>query len=166
MSANGLEVFDKTLQTTNIWLDDIMREMGVDRRTAWKVLTVVLHKLRDRLPVELSAHLGSQLPLLIRGVYYDQFQPAKQPSDCRSLEAFVEEVGAWLSDSRPVDPKAAVDAVFGVLSKHLSDGQTAKVREALPSSLRSSWANLETSRRQPAPGGEASRPQEPAQSSR
>ncbi|TIP56582.1 MAG: DUF2267 domain-containing protein, partial [Mesorhizobium sp.] len=26
MSATGLDVFDKTLQTTNIWLDEIMTE--------------------------------------------------------------------------------------------------------------------------------------------
>jgi uncharacterized protein (DUF2267 family) len=81
MSATGLDVFDKTLQTTNIWLDEIAATLGSDRQVAWKVLSVVLHKLRDRLPVELSAHLSAELPLLVRGVYYDQFEPAKQPTD-------------------------------------------------------------------------------------
>ena len=76
MSATGLDVFDKTLQTTNIWLNEIMDEMGPDRQIAWKALSTVLHKLRDRLPVEAAAHLGAQLPLLVRGVYYDQYQPA------------------------------------------------------------------------------------------
>jgi hypothetical protein len=28
MSATGLDVFDKTLQTTNIWLDQIWRQSG------------------------------------------------------------------------------------------------------------------------------------------
>src|SRR5687768_17169423 len=77
MSATGLAVFDKTLQTSNIWLDEICSMIGPDRKVAWKVLSVVLHKLRDRLPVELAAHLGAELPLLIRGVYYDQFEPEK-----------------------------------------------------------------------------------------
>jgi len=142
MSATGLEVFDKTLQTTNIWLDEIMAEIGPDRRVAWKVLSVVLHKLRDRLPVELSAHLGAQLPLLVRGVYYDQYRPAAQPTGAKTLDAFVEDVADWLSDTRQVDPKAAIDAVFGVLSRHVPQGQLAKVRQALPESLRSSWAGL------------------------
>ena len=35
MSATDLEVFDKTLQTTNIWLDEIMAKLGPDRRVAW-----------------------------------------------------------------------------------------------------------------------------------
>lgn len=142
MSATGLGVFDRTLQITNIWLDEIMAETGPDRQIAWKVLSVVRHKLRDRLPVDLAAHLGPQLPLLVRGVYYDQYQPAKQPSDCKTLKAFVDEVAKWLSDIRPVDPKDAVHAVFGVLSRHVPQGQIAKVKAALPQSLRASWETI------------------------
>ena len=139
MSATGLEVFDKTLQTTNIWLNEIMDRIGPDRQTAWKILSVVLHKLRDRLPVELSAHLGSQLPLLIRGVYYDQFEPGKQPTDCDSHEEFAAEVAEWLSDIRPVDPDEAIAAVFAVLTRHVSEGQIVKVRNALPKGIRLAW---------------------------
>lgn len=81
MSASGLDVFDKAFQTTNIWLDEIQAQIGPDRRLAWKVLSVVLHKLRERLPLDLAAHLGAELPLLIRGVYYNRFEPSKQPTD-------------------------------------------------------------------------------------
>jgi uncharacterized protein (DUF2267 family) len=138
MSATGLDVFDKTFQTTNIWLDEIATIIGPDRRVAWKVLSIVLHKLRDRLPVELAAHLGAELPLLVRGVYYDQFRPEKQPTDW-DRDAFVTEVSHWLSDIRPVDPEAAVRAVFAVLSSHVPPGQIAKVQHALPEKLRSLW---------------------------
>ena len=31
MSAAGLDVFEKSLQTTNIWLDEIMAVLGPDR---------------------------------------------------------------------------------------------------------------------------------------
>ena len=58
MSATGLDVFDKTLQTTNIWLNEISDAIGPDKQVAWKVLSTVLHKLRDRLPIEVSAHFG------------------------------------------------------------------------------------------------------------
>lgn len=139
MSANGLEVFDKTIQTTNIWLNEIMDRLGPDRQLAWKALSVVLHKLRDRLPLELSAHLGAQLPLLIRGVYYDHFDPNALPGDRMTREQFIEDVGAGLSDGRPVDPLMAVAAVFGVLSRHVSEGQIRKVCEALPRSIREMW---------------------------
>jgi uncharacterized protein (DUF2267 family) len=142
MSATGLDVFDKTLQTTNIWLGEIMDRLGLDRQVAWKVLSTVLHKLRDRLPLEVAAHLGAQLPLLVRGVYYDQFIPARLPTGCRTPEEFNEEVARWLSDIRPVDPDAAVAAVFGVLNRHLSEGQIAKIRSVLPKGLQMLWDGI------------------------
>jgi uncharacterized protein (DUF2267 family) len=71
MSATGFDVFDKTLQTTNIWLDEIMAAIGPNRQLAWHVLRATLRELRDRLPLEEASHFGAQLPVLIRGVYYD-----------------------------------------------------------------------------------------------
>jgi uncharacterized protein (DUF2267 family) len=139
MSATGLDVFDKTLQTTNIWLDEIMQRIGPDRQVAWKVLSTVLHKLRDRLRVDLAAHLGAQLPLLVRGVYYDQYEPAKQPTDCDTPEQFRAEVAEWLRDTRPIDPDEAIAAVFAVLSRHVAEGQIAKVRGAMPRALQMLW---------------------------
>ena len=139
MSASGLDVFDRTLETTHVWLNEICSDLGPDKQLAWKVLSTVLHKLRDRLTINLAAHLGAQLPLLIRGVYFDQFEPGKMPSEFRSREEFVADVGKWLSDSRPVDPEKAIQSVFRVMSRHISEGQIAKIRDALPKSLRQMW---------------------------
>jgi uncharacterized protein (DUF2267 family) len=80
MSATGVNVFDKTLQTTNIWLDEIMEELGPDRQLTWHILGAVLRALRDRLPADLAAHLSAQLPLLVRGTYYDRYRPADVPN--------------------------------------------------------------------------------------
>jgi uncharacterized protein (DUF2267 family) len=143
MSTTSLDVFDKTLQTTNIWLNEISAEIGPDRHVAWKVLSTVLHKLRDHLPLELAAHLGAQLPLLVRGVYYDQFEPAKLPVESHSAEDFINEVQKWLSDTRTVDAKEAITAVFGVLSRHVSQGQIDNVRNALPGSIGTLWPEVE-----------------------
>lgn len=157
MSANGLDVFDRTIQTTNIWLNEIMEDIGPGRQVAWKVLSVVLHKLRERLPVDLAAHLGAELPLLVRGVYYDQYQPAKQPGACRSLDEFHEEVARWLSDTRPVDPKDAVRAVFRVLSRHVPEGQIGKVQDSLPTDLRAAWIRFAAEVEPPPAQGEGAR---------
>ena len=143
MSASGLDVFDRTLETTHVWLNEICNDLGPDKQVAWKVLSTVLHKLRDRLTINLAAHLGAQLPLLIRGVYYDQFEPGKMPSEFRSREEFIAEVAEWLSDTRPVDPDEAVRSVFRVLSRHISEGQVNKVRDSLPKGLRQMWESAE-----------------------
>src|SRR4051794_19354760 len=75
MSATGLGAFDKTLQTTHIWLNEIMDVIGPDRQAAWHLLGAVLRTLRNRVPVPLAVHLGAELPLLVRGTYYDQWRP-------------------------------------------------------------------------------------------
>jgi uncharacterized protein (DUF2267 family) len=135
-------VIAKTVQTTDIWLHELENFLGPGETIAWKVLSTVLHKLRDRLPLSVAAHLGAQLPLLVRGAYYDQFEPDKLPMRC-SYEEFVAEVDEWLADIRPVDPEDAIAAVFALLSRHIPSGQISKVQAALPKELRSFWYRAE-----------------------
>ena len=139
MSATGLDVFDKTLQTTHVWLGEIMDRLGEDRQLAWKALSAVLRVLRDRLPVELAAHLGSQLPLLVRGAYYDRFMPERMPSDLDRPEEFAEAVAAELGDAADLDPEDAIAIVFATLERHVTEGQLAKVRQALPRPVAMLW---------------------------
>ena len=135
MSATGLSVFDKTLQSTNVWLDELMAEIGPDRQLAWHTLGVVLRTLRDRLPTDLAAHLGSQLPILVRGAYYDQWQPERSPHRTRTIEEFLHEVVDGLSDTQPVNAAEAAKAAIHVLCRHVDPGQLAKVRGALPKEI-------------------------------
>jgi uncharacterized protein (DUF2267 family) len=136
MSATGLDVFDKTIQTTNIWLDEIMHEMGPDRQVAWHILGAVLRTMRDRLPAGLAAHLGAQLPLIVRGAYYDQYEPAAAPDKSRTLEEFLSHVNAELKSTRPVNSREAVRVVCSVLARHIDDGQMRKVWQSLPEDVR------------------------------
>jgi uncharacterized protein (DUF2267 family) len=136
MSAIGLEVFDKTLQTTNIWLDEIMVELGPDRQVAWHVLGAVIKTVRDRLQPDLAAHLGSQLPLLVRGAYYDGYQPSAAPEKIRSLDEFLSKIKERTQFIRPVDSGGALRVVCGVLARHVDGGQMAKVWESLPEEIR------------------------------
>ena len=141
MSATGLDVFDKSLQTTNIWLKELMQfeAIGPDRQVAWRVLGAVMHTLRDRLGVEQVAHLGAELPLIVRGLYYDQWHPHGKPDRERRAEEFVARVHGELHDIRRVDPDEGVRAVFIVLNNHISAGQVDKIRQSLPEDIRRLW---------------------------
>jgi uncharacterized protein (DUF2267 family) len=143
MSTTGLDVFDKTVQTTNIWLDEIMERIGPDRHVAWHVLGAVLRASRDRLPVDDAAHLGAQLPLLVRGLYYDQWHApsttGKKIKKERRLDEFLARVEEGLHDTRPVNVRDAVCTVFAVLAKHIARGQAEKTARALPGEIRALW---------------------------
>ena len=140
MSTTGLEVFDKTVQTTNAWLKEIMEVTGPDRHRAYRVLAAVLHALRDRLTVDEAAQLGAQLPILVRGLYYDQWHhPSGKPERLRRKDEFLAEVAAELGDVKPVNPEQATRAVFSVLERHIAPGEIGDIKATLPAHLRELW---------------------------
>lgn len=139
MSTTGLDVFDKTLQTTNIWLEEVMETVGPDRKVAWHVLGAVLRTLRDRLPPELAAHLGAQLPLLVRGAYYDQFRPGHSPERLNTDDEFLTHVAGDFGGIRPVNVRAATSSVLSVLDRHVAPGLAEKVKVAMPVRIRALW---------------------------
>jgi len=147
MSATGLDVFDKTLQTTHVWLDELMQDetVGPDRQVAWHALGVALRAVRDRIPLELAVHLGSRLPLLVRGIYYDQWHaPGRMVGKPRSLDEFLKPIGERLVHIRPMNARAATGAVFTVLARHVDPGQAEKVRHALPGGVQVLWPAAHT----------------------
>ncbi|GAA6756671.1 hypothetical protein QT17_08145 [Thermus sp. 2.9] len=142
MSATGLEVFDATLHKTHTWLKAIMEELGTeDRHRAYMALRAVLHALRDRLPVEEVAQLGAQLPMLIRGIYYEGWDPTGKPLKERHKEEFLAHVARELKTPSgvAVDPEGAARAVFKVLRQKVSEGEIQDVRQLLPKELRELW---------------------------
>jgi uncharacterized protein (DUF2267 family) len=84
-------------------------------------------------------HLGAELPLLVRGAFFDQWRPEIQPERFRSLDEFLTRVADNLGTSRPVNSRDLSRAVFGTLTRHLPEGQIRKVRDALPEDVRAIW---------------------------
>jgi uncharacterized protein (DUF2267 family) len=138
MTTNGLAVFDETVQKTNTWLKDIAKALGTDRRQAYRALRAALHCLRDRLPVNEAAQLGDQLPMLVRGVYYEGWHPAGKPLKIRSSDEFLDGVAAGLSRSG-IDAGNAVRAVLLVLQDHVTAGEIEDVIQVLPRDIRALW---------------------------
>jgi uncharacterized protein (DUF2267 family) len=143
MSATGLEVFDDTLHKTNSWLKQIGEQLNLDRRRAYHVLRAGLHCLRDRLTVEEAAHLSDQLPMLVRGIYFEAWRPAGKPEKIRSREEFLDRFRALWGTAEPIDAEAAVSALFQVLERHVSPGEIEDVIQTLPKDLRTLWPALE-----------------------
>ena len=113
-----------------------MAEMGPKRQNAWHLLGPMLRTVRDRLPLDLAAHLGSQLPLLLHGAYFDQYKPSAAPERIRSFDEFLDRIKGRMEFVPPVDARDALRVVCGVLDRHVDAGQTVKVWEALPEEIR------------------------------
>ena len=143
MSDTQVAALEHTIQQTNIWLKTLAEELHLDERhEAYVALRAVLHVLRDRLTPEQAVHLGAQLPLLIRGIYYDGWRPVETPADERQPVEFAALVAAQLPPNFGREALRATQAVFGLLEKELDRGETMKIIATLPSPLRCLWPAL------------------------
>lgn len=138
--TTAISAFESTLQTTNEWLRELNEKMGRDDpQQAYRILRAVLMALRDRLTVEEATDLGAQLPMLVRGVYYEGFNPSKNPTRERNKEAFLSHVAENLADLADGDPEHATRAVFQLLAQHITGGEIEHVKANLPADVQTLW---------------------------
>jgi uncharacterized protein (DUF2267 family) len=140
MSATGLEVFDTTLHKTHRWLNELMLIMDwQDRHRAYLAMRATLHALRDRLTVEETAQLAAQLPMLIRGFYYEGWDPTGKPVKERHLEQFLSHITQYFRDEDFCDAERIARGVFTVLATRITEGEIEDVKHVLPQEIRSLW---------------------------
>ncbi len=137
MTTTGLDAFDKTIQESNLWLKAVMTHLGiVDKHRAYSTLRAVLHALRDRIGPENASHLGAQLPMLLRGVYYEGWHMAGTPTKERHKEQFLDHVRSGFPPSAEWDAERATRVVFDVLWEKVDVGEMGKLLGALPREIK------------------------------
>lgn len=131
-----LEVIDTTVQKTYEWINDLREQMGdASRREAYHVLRAFLHSLRDRLVPDEAVQLGAQLPMLVRGLYYEGWDPSRTPVKLKVDEfvmRFAREAG--VSDLQRAEELLQLAA--RTLRDHITEGEYRDVLVSLPESLR------------------------------
>ncbi|HLV01403.1 MAG TPA: DUF2267 domain-containing protein [Acidobacteriota bacterium] len=138
MTTTGLGAFDKAVQQGNIWIKEMSEALErPDRHKAYAAMRAALHVLRDCLTVEEATDLGAQLPTLIRGIYYEGWNPAVTPKKIRRKEDFVEAIRSALGRHDDIDPLMALKALFSVLEQHVSAGELDEVVTNLTRDVRS-----------------------------
>lgn len=129
----------QTVQKTQEWLKELSDNGELsDTQESLAVLRSVLHHLRDRLTLEEAVDLGAQLPTLLRGVYYEGWQPRKPTTRIRSRQKFVNEVAAK-NFPNAVPSERAIRDVFALLAHHCDPGEISDVIGQLPSELKELW---------------------------
>lgn len=140
MSVDTIGAIESTVHLTNLWLQELMEELGWrDRQRAYHALRVVLHALRDRLTVAEAVDLGAQLPMLVRGLYYEGWSPNDKPVKERKREEFLAHIAAAFRDDPGVYPEAVAWGVFKILERHVSGGEIKDVQHVLPAAIRALW---------------------------
>jgi uncharacterized protein (DUF2267 family) len=127
------------VQQTQEWLKEL-RDNGdlADEAQAYSVLRAVLHQLRDRLTPDEAVDLAAQLPLVVRGVYFEGWRPGRTPEKVRTKAEFLKGVAAKLRPHR-IPPEPAVRDVLALLNHHCDPGEISDVIAQLPGELRDLW---------------------------
>ncbi len=139
MSTQVATSFNRTLEKTNAWIRDLDQQLNWDNRdSAYHALRAVLHALRDRLSIGEVADLASQLPMLLKGVFYEGWRPHQEPPGLR-LDDFLNSIADAFPGDASVDPEEIARAVFHVVIRHVSAGEVEDIKNSLPQPLRQLW---------------------------
>lgn len=141
MTEESIKSIHNSLLKLDHWLNEIMERLHwQEKQKAYIALKTVLHALRDRLPTELNAHLSAQLPLVIRGLYFEGWNPSITPVLARSVEEFLDMVSQETSNAYlQSEAETITRHVFQVIQHHLSPGLIEKIKHAMPKSIQTLW---------------------------
>ena len=136
MAESEPSIIERSVEKTHIWLKELAEELGGDRAYAYRALRAVLHSLRDRLPVDVAAKLAAQLPTLIRGVYYEDWDPSRTPLPIHDVDSFLDRVAHEGCMAGETEASLAVTAVTRVLRRHVTMGEIDELLAVLPNRLK------------------------------
>jgi uncharacterized protein (DUF2267 family) len=140
MSHTGIAVLDGAADVANGWLNELEQLSHLDdRQHAYRLLRSSLHALRDWLNADEAANLGAQFPLLIRGIFYEGWNPSATPVHPRTKDDFIRAVQSAFPGDPLRNPDLAVGGFFALLNRHVSAGQIQQMRNALQKPLRDLW---------------------------
>jgi uncharacterized protein (DUF2267 family) len=138
MSDTGYSAFSTSVSKTNEVLHEIEEAYGWPkerRQQSYAALRSVLHALRDRLTVQEAADFAAQLPMLIRGVYYEGWDPSRVPLKVHR-EEFLDRVARQFPYEVEGGMERLVRTVLEVLHRrYVSEGELEDIRSSLPRDL-------------------------------
>ncbi|NYF58760.1 DUF2267 domain-containing protein [Micromonospora purpureochromogenes] len=137
MAEQLKSAFESSLEKTNLMLKDIEQAYGwpkEQRNQSYCALRTVLHLLRDRMPVQESVEFAAQLPVLVRGIYFDGWKPMDVPIKL-NRDDFLLEVRRHFPYDVEGGTERVVQVVLDALSRHVTPGQWDDVKDTMPSDL-------------------------------
>lgn len=136
MSRKDHHIFDHSLHEANTWLNEIRDELNApDLQVAYHALRGVLFVTRDQLTIEEAMDFASQLPVLIRGIYFEAYRPTDKPEKLRSKDELLQRIDKELQACGGFDPEKAFEGVFNILQQRISEGQIHHILSAFPERL-------------------------------
>lgn len=142
MQNTTVAALNRTVQETHAWITELAGAASFgNEEQAYTGLRAVLHSLRDRLNVDEAAHLSAQLPMLVRGFYFEGWDPSRAPNEEETTEEFFASVEESLRNARlDLDTEEITRTVFDFLEQKVSPGQIDHVKGQMPKEIQALWS--------------------------
>ena len=136
--------FEKYAAKGNEFVNKLGGHLGDvgNRDRAGRVLRCVLRALRNRITMEESLQLLSQLPMAIKAVYVEGWKPHQKFTRIKTIEDFSEEVmkedglSVWRDFSSVEDTMIAIEAVTKTLADYVTAGELHDVIGLMPKEIK------------------------------
>lgn len=138
--------FNQYATEGNTFMKNYTKEMnlGTDKDKAGRILSSILHALRDLISTEESLQLIAQLPMFLKAVYVNGWTIKKERPKIKQMPEFIDLVRkhdgiSAFSDFEFDDDIAEqyLNTTFIVLRKYISLGELEDIRSGLPKDLKS-----------------------------
>lgn len=137
-SKNRVSAFERTLQKSESWVAEMHMELKwLDADGVYHLLRATLQALRDQLNVNEAAQFASQLPLLLRGTFYECWNPKVKTKGISKQEFLVSvHKNLGLIGQPNYDLESGVSTALKVIFNHISPGEASDVMSSLKPSLK------------------------------
>jgi uncharacterized protein (DUF2267 family) len=140
MVSRGFSVIEHNVQITHEWITELTERLDwTSQSDALRLLRVTLCVVRDHLGVNETAHLAAQLPLLIRGMFYEGWVPSEVPVHNRHISDFVHGIEERAGSLLEYRGEQDIQTVLKLLNARITEGEIADVLATLPRAIRDFW---------------------------
>lgn len=141
--TTNIPAFDNSIIKTKEWLKEIREDLHLDDdQQAYVALRAVLHVVRDRLVPDEACDLAAQLPMLVRGIFFEGWKPSGRPMRIDTEQEFLGRVQHEMhrqNTPKLADPLRITQGVLRTLERHITGGELDKVVQSFPKQLRNLW---------------------------
>ncbi|MDX1638676.1 MAG: DUF2267 domain-containing protein [Balneolaceae bacterium] len=131
---------EKYLVETGQWIDEVATHLDHTERKDWafNALRSVLHVIRDRTITEEAFQLSAQLPMLLRGLFFEGYQLSNKPEKFH-LDEMLNRIEEGMGPASDFTPEQVFKAVLLVLNDHISKGELNDIYASMPKDIKSIW---------------------------
>jgi uncharacterized protein (DUF2267 family) len=138
--------FNQYATEGNTFLKNYTKEMnlGDNKDKAGRILSSILHALRDIIPTEESLQLIAQFPMFLKAVYVNGWTIKKNRPKIKRMADFIDLVRKHDGPSAINDfeyseevAEQYIDTTFILLRQYISLGEMEDIRDGLPKDLKS-----------------------------